>query len=166
MESLLQCGRGRGSETTVSPIHKLSVCMSTYGESIAHPVACGCSHLTQLEEEEAMAQEVLLERSLHNPTLRDRLPIVTHTLAHKKKVNALLYYVYTLCEYGYSQCFVDMEKFLFSDENISIDPVVSLTKSLPNAQYNTLCSIRRERYGPILKQKYPSYSLLLSLPGL
>ena len=77
-----------------------------------------------------MAQEVLLERSLHNPTLRDRLPIVTHTLAHKKKVNGLLY-VYTLCEYGYSQCFVDMEKFLFSDENISIDPVVSLTKSLP-----------------------------------
>ena len=27
MEGLLQCGRGRGSETTVSPIHKLSVCM-------------------------------------------------------------------------------------------------------------------------------------------
>ena len=49
----------------------------------------GHSNLTQLEEEEAMAQEVLLERSLIDPTMRDRLPIVAHSLAHKKKVKKL-----------------------------------------------------------------------------
>ena len=46
-----------------------------------------CSHLTELEEEEAMAQEMLLERSLHDPTMRDRMTIVAHSLANKRKVN-------------------------------------------------------------------------------
>jgi hydrocephalus-inducing protein len=49
-------------------------------------------NLTQLEEEEAMAQEVLLERSLIDPTMRDRLPIVAHSLAHKKKVKKFILY--------------------------------------------------------------------------
>ena len=57
-----------------------------------HHVVYGHSNLTQLEEEEAMAQEVLLERSLIDPTMRDRLPIVAHSLAHKKKVKKLSIY--------------------------------------------------------------------------
>ena len=45
------------------------------------------SQLTQLEEEELKVQEIFLERSMHDPTTRDRLPIVAHSFTHKKKVS-------------------------------------------------------------------------------
>lgn len=45
-----------------------------------------CSQLDHLAEEETMAKDIFMERCMHNPSLRDRLPILTHSLAHKKKV--------------------------------------------------------------------------------
>ena len=90
MEGLLQRGRRRGPETTVSQCvyshTPVTLCLCVHITCVFMCGVCGCRHLSELEEEEAMAQELLLERSLLDPTMRDRLPIVTRSLAHKKEV--------------------------------------------------------------------------------
>lgn len=59
-----------------------------------------------------MAKDIFMERCMHNPSLRDRLPILTHSLAHKKTVHVCTcttqsaYYVnvYAMCTESSGVC--------------------------------------------------------------
>ena len=49
-----------------------------------------CRYGGQLEEEESSTKETFLERCIHNPSLRDRYPILTRNFETKKKVRTVL----------------------------------------------------------------------------
>ena len=82
MEGLLQRGRGGGTETAVS--HHYDISVSQMYMKMHVRVYVLYSQLQQLAEEEAMSKDVFLERCMHNPMLRDRMPLLTHSLAHRK----------------------------------------------------------------------------------
>jgi len=53
-----------------------------------------------------LSKEAFFGRCMHNPSIRDRLPILTRSLSMNRKR------------------YLDDEQFLYFDEAISIDPVV------------------------------------------
>lgn len=53
-----------------------------------------------------MARDIFMERCMHNPSLRDRLPILTHSLAHKKKVYIHVHVLHSL-HIMYTHCVLE-----------------------------------------------------------
>lgn len=73
-----------------------------------------------------------------------------------------------LCNLTHTQRYVDENKFLFSDDNITIDPVVRhmhilITYTDTMAMLCTVC--RKVIFGPVLKLKYLSSSIPQKLLG-
>ena len=62
-----------------------------------------CRYTRQLMEEESSSKDTFMERCLHNPSVRDRFPILSHTYQNRKKV--LQYSNYTRhCIFPTSTC--------------------------------------------------------------
>ena len=49
------------------------------------------SRSQQLANEEAISREAFFERCMHNPSMRDRLPILTRSLDMNRKVRSLVF---------------------------------------------------------------------------
>ena len=57
-------------------------------------VSCPTFRFTQqVIDEETSSKDAFLERCLHNPSIRDRFPILSHSYENRKKVCVLQYLV-------------------------------------------------------------------------
>lgn len=83
-----------------------------------------------LNDDEGSSREAFMATCLHNPSLRDRFPILLHSFQNKKKAS---WYHFTLPNIWHqkksildpSQQALTDDKFLYTNEAFSIDPVVS-----------------------------------------
>lgn len=113
-----------------------------------------------LNAEESLAKEAFTKECFRDPTVRDRMSMLTRAFNSRKKVSQL---------YNYSVNFV-----FFIDSNMWTRRsfYIMMRSLLLNHWYVTTiipcyqsCTCRKVRYGPTLKQKSPLCLSLMNPPG-
>ena len=75
-----------------------------------------------LNVEESLAKEAFTKECFRDPTVRDRMSMLTRAFGSRKKVSQS--YHLTLQSSNLTQQYVDEEKFLYYDDIIAIEPSV------------------------------------------
>lgn len=102
-------------------------CIPGIESLLVHVSPCGIesSVVEQLKKEEKLSMDGFYQRCMHNPSIKDRLPILKRTLSLNRKVCTVLY-INSNLHCPSSQKYSDEERFLYFDECIYVEPQVCI----------------------------------------